>query len=462
MNIINNGNNNINNSKDINNSLNKKKNISKNNIPVNNYVQKNNVGKETIDIKNAPSKNIENNGKNNDNLKNNINEVKSNSINNKEKNKNNIDVKKTNKKDNVLISNINKIDNGIIQGKQINTKNINVTKKENNNISTNKNNNIENVFQKNNDSFNKTQKIENKEKLDTIKIINTPNKLYANHLLFKINDNNNSDKNILNSTRNENIYTNYNINNTENNTISYKIMAKYSQIADPSSFNKNQSNKLTQYAKFPNKLNINLNENLYKNKLNINNMLFLNNTTNYNNNFKKKLNIDSPIINKCLKFAASPNSILSNNLKNYITLSLSPKKKLENIEYNSEINMSPKITYPNYNTKYNYKINMNYFKDELKKYNNNVIDEVDEYNSRSYRRKQYVSENKKYINNILNKYIDFQNQKKDDVGYRNMNRFEDKVKNDCQLPRLFKDKNNGDDFFKNHYSNYFRRKTKYY
>ena len=242
-------------------------------------------------------------------------------------------------------------------------------------------------------------------------------------------------------------------------------------------------------------MNNNNNSTLYNsNSLNMKKNPKTNNISNNINIYNSTLLKTKNVINK-----SNSNINSQNNL-----MSLLPNGYLGGYQtFFTKNKSSSNAVYSNYQNKYNYNINTNYFKDELKKYNKhagssndnrngnpsyyNIIDENDEYennnsdmlnNSNGAINKKIISDTKKINNKLVTKYGE---------GYGNSNNLYNNIKNkgmgknqerktmynygggfgkkkvSCQLPQLFKDQNiNNNDLQKSHYLNHFGIKKKKY
>ena len=301
-----------------------------------------------------------------------------------------------------------------------NTTNINIINYNNINNPTNNfieihNNNInENINNSSNNSISKNKKIK-----DIKSNSNNNNILINNSMIIKVNNSKEKDKLNkidLNNTFQNNMkiksINNQNFPNNLNKSINMNNSVYNFPIGNKKSLSVNKIIKLNDYQNmtllnnYPNLMTISLSQGK-NNKLNNNN---LNNISSTFYSFKNNKNNIIP--KKITSFNNSNNLDKNNTTKKnkYNYMSLLPNNYLGG--YKTFFNKN------NSNDKYNYDINTNYFKDELKKYNsspiqnyyNNVIDENDEYpdglnngiNIKSY-----------YNNNKNNKKKNYFDSKKD-------------------------------------------------
>ena len=301
-----------------------------------------------------------------------------------------------------------------------NTTNINIINYNNINNPTNNfieihNNNInDNINNSSNNSISKNKKIK-----DIKSNSNNNNILINNSMIIKVNNSKEKDKLNkidLNNTFQNNMkiksINNQNFSNNINKSINMNNSVYNFPIGNKKSLSVNKIIKLNDYQNmtllnnYPNLMTISLSQGK-NNKLNNNS---LNNISSTFYSFKNNKNNIIP--KKITSFNNSNNLDKNNTTKKnkYNYMSLLPNNYLGG--YKTFFNKN------NSNDKYNYDINTNYFKDELKKYNsspiqnyyNNVIDENDEYpdglnngiNIKSY-----------YNNNKNNKKKNYFDSKKD-------------------------------------------------
>ena len=301
-----------------------------------------------------------------------------------------------------------------------NTTNINIINYNNINNPTNNfieihNNNInDNINNSSNNSISKNKKIK-----DIKSNSNNNNILINNSMIIKVNNSKEKDKLNkidLNNTFQNNMkiksINNQNFPNNINKSINMNNSVYNFPIGNKKSLSVNKIIKLNDYQNmtllnnYPNLMTISLSQGK-NNKLNNNS---LNNISSTFYSFKNNKNNIIP--KKITSFNNSNNLDKNNTTKKnkYNYMSLLPNNYLGG--YKTFFNKN------NSNDKYNYDINTNYFKDELKKYNsspiqnyyNNVIDENDEYpdglnngiNIKSY-----------YNNNKNNKKKNYFDSKKD-------------------------------------------------
>ena len=226
----------------------------------------------------------------------------------------------------------------------------------------------------------------------------------------------------------------------------------------------NDYQNMTLLNNYPNLMTISLSQGKdYKfNKMNGNNLNNINNISTTFYSFKNNAN-KNPVVNK-IPSINSNNNLSKKNKYNY--MSMLPNNYLGG--YKTFFNKN------NANDKYNYDINTNYFKEELKKYNsnaaqnyyNNVIDENDEYtnstnsnnintkniynnnnnnNNKLYKKKNYLNDkkdgklmNKYKDNNFFSKYnMGGKINKKPMNGYGTLYNYGyGKKKNNVELPQL--------------------------
>ena len=301
------------------------------------------------------------------------------------------------------------------------------------------------------------------------------------NLIIKVSNNNQKEKNnkieIKNPLQNNNKLESFNSTNypkATNKSVSMNNSVYNYQMGNKKSLSVNKIIKINDYQNmtllnnYPNLMTISLSQGKdYKfNKINNNNNL--NNVNNISTtfySFKNNQNKNLPT-NKLGSFNSSNNLDKNFNKKNgYNYMSMIPNNYLGG--YKTFFNKN------NANDKYNYDINTNYFKEELKKYNsnklqnyyNNVIDENDEYinssnsnvsntkniynnnnnNNNYYKKKNYLNDkkdgkllNKYKDNNFFSKYnMGGKVNKKPMNGYGTLYNYGyGKKKNNVELPQL--------------------------
>ena len=417
--------------------------------------------------------------KNNNNLIEKKNTVKNNSdenCNNSNNNKENISNQKViNNTTNINIINYNTYNERCAMNNSIetiNNKSLNNSNKNNFNNSTEMKNNINNMK----------------------KTINSKKNILNNDSILQ--------KNISDIKSNNSLLKTNNAINQEQNYFSEKTINKY-VVNTNSNDNRHSDSLETQDPK----------KSLSMNKLNkYANITPSNNINSYNNNITKtsisqgKNNNNSNSPNKTITKIKSNN--YNNNNKNMtsysnnlfiINKSMNNINLVEGSTFNNSNNFNNKINYNNFSSniisllpnghlagyktffnkndnKYNYDINTQ-FKEENKKYNmnNNVIDENEEYNDYSSKKKssqnskekknKYISyyyDNYKYNQNKKKGYGTFYNYNASNIMFNNYNN----KKNTIQLPQLYKLYNGAPSFGKkqkyNYNNNQYYNKYKYY
>ena len=281
-----------------------------------------------------------------------------------------------------------------------------------------------------NNPTNNIIEIQNDKTKDTQSTPNTNNNILINNsMVIKVSNNNQKEKNnkieIKNPLQNNMKLESFNSTNypkTINKSVSMNNSVYNFQMGNKKSSSVNKIIKLNDYQNmtllnnYPNLMTISLSQGKdYKfNKMNNNNNL--NNMNNISTTFYSFKN--NPNKNTMTNKVGSYNSIPDKNLnkKNkYNYMSLMPNNYLGG--YKTFFNKN------NANDKYNYDINTNYFKEELKKYNsnnaqnyyNNVIDENDEYTNST---NSNINTKNLYNNNNINsnkvyKKKNYLNDKKD-------------------------------------------------
>jgi len=212
-------------------------------------------------------------------------------------------------------------------------------------------------------------------------------------MVIKVSNNNQKEKNnkieIKNPLQNNMKLESFNSTNypkTINKSVSMNNSVYNFQMGNKKSSSVNKIIKLNDYQNmtllnnYPNLMTISLSQGKdYKfNKMNGNNLNNINNISTTFYSFKNNPNKNT-MTNKVGSYNSIPDKNLNKKNK-YNYMSLMPNNYLGG--YKTFFNKN------NANDKYNYDINTNYFKEELKKYNsnnvqnyyNNVIDENDEYN----------------------------------------------------------------------------------
>ena len=411
----------------------------------------------------------------------------------KDKINNNISVNKIFDKKEIINNNISNIEKNNENNQSKNEKNAN-------DISENNKNNID----AQNKQSNEAKVINNTTNINIININNINNST-NNFIHIHNNSLDNNFKTLENKNSVNKIKSVNNINNI-NNIVAYNSVTRKAN-------NNNQKEKI-------HKLELKYN---LKNKMILD---YLNNT-NYPMNVNKSVNMnnngnkESNSINKYTKVHGSQKIPIIKNIQNLITVSLSQGKgnaininkspsKIKDIsttfysyknsknnnslninkitsfksdnnlnkknKYMSMLSNSPFNGYKTFfnknksNDKYNYDINTNYFKEELKKYNsnpgkiysNNVIDEKEEYTNSS--NNNSINNKNIFNNNINNKYFKKKDKKEGKLinkynnnnflakfnlndtlnkkkinGYGTLYNFKyDKKKNNVELPQLLK------------------------
>ena len=370
--------------------------------------------------------------------------------------------------------NVININNNILKKPSFETKVINNTTNINiinyNNISNPPNNIIEIHNNNNNESYKYSNSKDKKS---------NNNVLINNSMVIKVNDNNNNQKEIS---------PKYGINKDYQNNIKIK---QFNNNANNINKSINMSNSLYNFP-LGNKKSLSVNKFMQFNEHQ--NMTLLNNFPNLMTvSLSQGKSVKYNKLNDNPKNALNNNNISTTFYKN-ITV---PKKNLayndSNFDKNSKKNkfnytpINPNTYLNGYKTffnknnqsdKYNYDINTNYFKDELKKYNNspkhyynNIIDEKDEftnensiliktkgiYNNNKLKKKFYDAKmmtkyKEKESNLIWNKIGKSNNKKINSYGtlynYGNKNK-----SNNLELPQLIQiyNKNNINKNLNNHY-----------
>ena len=320
-----------------------------------------------------------------------------------------------------------------------NTTNINIINYNNINNPTNNfieihNNNLgENLNNNNSISKNKSTK-DNKSTLNT-----NNNILINNSMVIKVTNNNQKEKlnkiELKNPAQNNMKLESFNSTNYPKN-INKSVNMNNSVYNFPMGNKKSSSvNKFIKLNEYPNATLLNN----YPNLMTIS--LSQGKATKYNNN-----NIGSNNLNNMNNISTTFYSFKNNGNKNIIGKKFDSYNNSNNIDKN--LNKKNKYNYMsllpnnylggyktffnknNTNDKYNYDINTNYFKEELKKYNshpvqnyyNNVIDENDEYTNSSN-----STNNKNVYNNNSNnnKYIKNKNYFNDKKGGKLLNKYKD-------------------------------------
>ena len=471
----------------MNNNINIKISINENNSIDNK--DKNNIGMnkennmQNINIKNLYSKNIDLfnkiNNKNINRLSNKI--SKTDAITNNVRTKIILDTvsQRINSDDIIYI-----IDNSDIDISKNNNTNKNIPKEELNNGINIKNKNL--------------HKIKSKVAIDKIKDLYSTSNAIINKNNIK--DNKNFKKNNINinynfglskpnspiknkvNTESANILNNTNLSNTDKVIFQYNNHNFNTTSSMPSKinvYNSVNNIKLTQQGNnniF--NVNINFNGNFY------NNNFYLNNTSTMNNSYVNNININNLTPNKKKSTSLSKDTklnilsiiVTSNNNPSATLVEHCITETIENSSYdynkrikklkNKNLNLNNVFKYINsthHNNSNNnrYNIDMNYFKEELRKRGGVVIEDYDEYNQKdSYSKKVDTSLDKNNISKILEKYYNFENKK---IAlkeiYETKYGLDDKNKNKCHLPKLFKPQNNGKYLVKqNSRLNYFKKK----
>ena len=348
-----------------------------------------------------------------------------------------------------------------------NTTNINIINY--NNINNPPNNIIEIHNNNNNESYKYSNSKDKKN--------NNNNILINNSMVIKVNDNDQKEKNPkygINNDYQNNIKIKQFNNKTNNITKSISMsnslynfpLGNKKSLSVNKFMQLNEHQNMTLLNNFPNLMTVSLSQgkSVKYNKLNDNPK----NDLNYNNissTFYKNISVPkkNPVYN-------DNNSLDKNSKKNKFNYTpINPNTYLNG--YKTFFNKN------NQSDKYNYDINTNYFKDELKKYNsspkhyyNNIIDEKDEftnensiliktkgiYNNKS-KKKYYdakmMTKYKEKENNLLWNKIGKSNNKKIN-SYGTLYNYGNKSKsNNLELPQLIQiyNKNNINKNLNNHY-----------
>ena len=338
---------------------------------------------------------------------------------------------------NILDNSINKNTSPLpkqpIETKVINnTTNINIINYNSINNPTNNfieihNNNLgENLNNTSNNSLSKNKNIK-----DNKSTINNNNILINNSMVIKVSNNNNQKEKLnkieLKNASQNNMKlesfnsTNYpkNINKSVNmNNSVYNFHMGNKKSSSVNKFIKlNEYQNATLLNNYPNLMTISLSQgkaNKYNNNIGHNNLNNINNISTTFYSFKN--NGNKNIIGKKFDMDKS-----LNKKNNYNYMSLLPNNYLGG--YKTFFNKN------NSNDKYNYDINTNYLKEELKKYNNhpiqnyynNVIDENDEYINSS----NNTNNKNSYNNSNSNKYLKNKNYFNDKKGGKLLNKYKD-------------------------------------
>ena len=404
-------------------------NISNNNVNkdnnIDNQIKENKQSLTKDDKANFITKGIVNENKSSTNILNNNISKNINSSNINQQQKQQIEPKIINNTTNINIINYNNINNH----------NNNFIEIHSNNLGENINN-INSI--NNNDSISNNKNIkDNKSSLNTT----NNNILINNSMIIKVNNSNQKEKlnlkelkNPLQSNMNLESFnsTNYpkNINksvNMNNSVYNFPVGNKKA-----SSLNKivklNNYQNMTLLNNYQNLITISLSQGK-GNKLskipNQNNLNSINNISTTFYSFKNNKNSNNIMTNKF--------SSINNNVEKNIN----KKNKYNYISMISNNYLGGYKTFFNKNKtndKYNYDINTNYFKEELKKYNsnplqnyyNNVIDENDEYTNSSNNNEINSQNNyKNKNNNNINKYFKKKNYFNDKQDPKLLNKFKD-------------------------------------
>ena len=319
----------------------------------------------------------------------------------------------------------------IINYNNINNPPNNIIEIHNNSINNNINNINSNVSSNNN-----SNSISKNKNIKSIK--NNPNSnniLINNSMIIKVSSNNSNPKDNkieLNNTTSQNgiklkSFINPNFSNNIKKSINMNNSVYNFPIGNKKSLSMNKFIKLNEYqnmsllSNFPNLMTISLSQgkNNKVNKIN-NNLNSINNINNISSTFYSlknngNSNSNNIIPKKLTSFNNNGNNSLEKNKKNnkYNYISLANANANNYLGgYKTFFNKN------NSNDKYNYDINTNYFKDEIKKYNsspignyyNNVIDENDEYPNSN---ESNINIKSFYNNNKNNKKKNYFNDKKD-------------------------------------------------
>ena len=402
--------NNINNSQmSINNKENENKNINKEINNINNSNQSIKEAKDIIKtsggIKNEKvnfmNKLITDKNKSSSN-------ILENSINNSPKQKQTIETKVINNTTNINIINYNSINNptnNFIEIHDNNNKNLK-------DIKSNQNAN-NNILINNSMIIKVTNNSQPKDKLNKIELKNP----FQNNMKLESFNSTNYPKAINKSVSMNNSVYNFQMGNKKASSLNKIIKL-------------NDYHNMTLLNNYPNLMTISLSQGKdYKfNKMNNNNNL--NNINNISTTFYSFKNNPN-------KNSLNNNKITSFNYGNNLDKNLVKKNKYNYMSMLSNNNLGGYKTFfnkNNSNDKYNYDINTNYFKEELKKYNNNaiqnyynnVIDENDEYtNSTNSNNNNNYNTKNLYNNNNNNKYYKKKNYMNDKKDGKFMNKFKD-------------------------------------
>ena len=420
-------------------------------------------------------------------LKNKVNSIdrKNRLKNNNEENQNNSNIQKENESNQKVINNTTNIN--IINYNNYNERSIinNSLENINNSINnSNKNNNLNSSIEMKNDAniikkSNKNLMPNNINSQKNISELQSNNSLLKNNINYKF-EQNSSDINLNKYVTNTNGYDNGSNNNLDSldsqdtkKSLSVNKLNKYGNIIASNNLNNYNSITKTSLSQGKNN-NISNSPSKTISKFKTNNYNNNKNLTSYNNS-NNIFNINKSMNNINIVGGGNINNS-NNNLNNKINynnfstniISLLPNGHLAGYK-----------TFFNKNDKYNYDINVQ-FKEENRKYNmnNNIIDENEEYNDYSVKKKSNQNSKEKKNNNN-NKYISYyydnykhnQNKKKGYGTFYNynaaniiFNNYNNK-KNTVQLPQLYKLYNGGPSFGKkqkNNYNNSHYNKYKYY
>ena len=442
--------------------------------------------KENNNINNNKEKNIKANSvSSTKNEKNNVILVNKNSIDKNKSNESMIDSNNNNKNINSNTNrneNVNSIPKQPTETKVINnTTNINIINYNNindppNNIIEIHNNHINNNINNSINNNNNSNSISKTKNIKSIK--NNPNSnniLINNSMIIKVSNNRNPKDNKieLNNTTSQNSiklksFINPNFSNNIKKNINMNNSVYNFPVGNKKSLSVNKFIKLNEYPNmsllnnFPNLMTISLSQgkNNKVHKIN-NNINSINNISSTFYSLKNNSNSNNNIMTKKL-------SSFNNNSNNSLE-----KKKNNKYNYMSLANnylggYKTFFNKNNSNDKYNYDINTNYFKDEVKKYNsspignyyNNVIDENEEYpnandsniniksfyNNKTNKKKNYFNDKKDV--KLMTKYKDSKYFGKNNIGgkygfKKNMNGYGTlynygygKKNNNVELPQL--------------------------
>ena len=385
--------------------------------------RENNDIKITSTTKNEKNNAIVVNKSLNDKNKSNANVIDNNNNNNKNISNRNVNSLPKQPTETKVINNTTNIN--IINYNNINNPPNNIIEIHNNQINNNINSNTNSNSNSNSNSLSKTKTIKS--------IKNNPNSnniLINNSMIIKVSNNNSNPKDNkieLNNTASQNsiklksfIYPNFSNNikkniNMNNSVYNFPIGNKKS-LSVNKFINLNEYQNMSLLNNFPNLMTISLSQgkNNKTHKIN-NNINSINNISSTFYSLKSNGNSNNNIITKKLtSFNNNSNNSLENNKKNnkYNYMSLANANANNYLGgYKTFFNKN------NSNDKYNYDINTNYFKDEIKKYNNspignyynNVIDENEEYPNSN----ESNINIKSFYNNKNNKKKNYFNDKKD-------------------------------------------------